>query len=140
MNLQTNYRDYAALAGRMGLAAIFLISGFGKLMSPEMTQSYIAAAGLPMPQVGYWLAVAIELLGGAALVLGLSTRAVAIGLAVFTMVAAFGFHANFADQGQMIQFLKNVAISGGLLQVVAFGGGAITLQKAIFRKPLTTAA
>ena len=105
------------------LSAIFLISVVGKLAAPAGTIGYIAAAGLPLPQVAYALAVAIELLGGLALVAGYQTRTAAAALAVFSIAAAFGFHGNLGDQNQFVHFLKNVAIAGGLLQLVAFGAG-----------------
>lgn len=120
---------YVPLLGRLLLAAIFLISGFGKLTSAEGTIGYIAAAGLPAPQLAYAVALLVELGGGLLLVLGYQTRLAALALAVFTLATAFGFHANFADQNQMIHFLKNIAITGGLLQVVAFGAGGLSFDR-----------
>ena len=117
-----------AATGRVLLAAIFLISGFGKLADPAGTQGYIAAAGLPLPILAYLAAVAVEVGGGLLLIVGYQTRLVALALAVFSVVAAFGFHHNFADMNQMIHFLKNIAMAGGLLQVVAFGAGAFSLD------------
>jgi len=117
-----------AAAGRVLLAAIFLISGLGKLADPAGTQAYIAAAGLPVPLLAYLAAVVIEVGGGVLLVLGYQTRIVAFVIAGFSLVAALGFHHNFADMNQMIHFLKNVAMAGGLLQVVAFGAGAFSLD------------
>jgi putative oxidoreductase len=73
--------------------------------------------------------VAIELIGGALLIVGLRIRAVAVGMAVFTLLTAVFFHRNFADQNQMIHFLKNIAITGGLLQVAAFGAGRFALDR-----------
>ncbi len=107
----SQYSDAVALAGRVLLSAIFLLIG------------YIAAAGLPLPQLAYALAVLIELGGGLALLAGYQTRIAAAALALFSVAAAFGFHANFGDQNQMVHFLKNLAIAGGLLQLVAFGSG-----------------
>lgn len=124
----TSITRTAPLVGRLLIAAIFLLSAFGKIAAPAATQGYIAAAGLPVPLVAYLIAVVIELGGGALLVVGYQTRLAALGLAVFTVAAAFGFHHAFADQNQMIHFLKNVAIAGGLLQVVAFGAGALSLD------------
>ncbi|MGO4711373.1 DoxX family protein [Bradyrhizobium sp. 2TAF24] len=119
---------YVPALGRLLLAAIFLLSGVGKVFAPGATQGYIAAAGLPAPFLAYLVAVAVEVVGGALLVLGYQTRAVALVLAVFTLATAFGFHHNFAEQNQMIHFMKNLAITGGLLQVVAFGAGAFSLD------------
>lgn len=120
--------DAISALGRVGLALIFLLSGIGKLTAPEATQGYIASMGLPFPQGAYWAAVLVELLGGVALALGLRAHVVAAVLAVFSVATALVFHAQFADQNQMIHFLKNIAMAGGLLQVVAFGGGSFSLD------------
>ena len=119
--------------GRLLMAVIFLLSGVGKIFAPEATQAYIAAAGLPLPVVAYAITLLVEVGGGLLLLLGYQTRYAALGLAVFTAAAAIGFHHNFADQNQMIHFLKNLAIAGGLLQVVAFGAGGFSLD-ARFRR------
>ncbi len=119
---------YIPAIGRLLIAVIFLLSGVGKVFAPGGTQAYIAAAGLPLPVVAYLIAVVVEVGGGLLLVLGYQTRAVAAVLIVFTIAAALGFHNNFAEQNQMIHFLKNIAIAGGLLQVVAFGAGGFSLD------------
>jgi len=120
--------SYAPTVGRFLLAAIFLVSGFGKLMDPAGTIGYINAVGLPLAEAGYALAVILEIGGGVLLIAGYQTRIVALALAAFTIVAAIFFHANFADQNQFIHFLKNVAIVGGLLQVAAFGAGRLSVD------------
>ncbi|MDP9423989.1 MAG: DoxX family protein [Pseudomonadota bacterium] len=123
-----SYADTVALVGRILLATIFVMSGAAKLADPAGTIGYIGAAGLPLAPVAYAGAVAIELGGGIALILGYRTRIVAATLALFSLLAAMGFHSAFADQNQMIHFMKNVAMAGGLLQVVAFGGGRLSLD------------
>jgi putative oxidoreductase len=122
--------DSAALplAGRAGIAAIFVLSGVAKLTAPAATIGYIASAGLPMPALGLAIAVLVELGGGLALVLGYRTRLVAALLAAFSIATAFAFHNDLADQNQFIHFFKNIAIAGGLLQIVAFGGGRLSLD------------
>jgi putative oxidoreductase len=120
--------SYLPLAARLLLAPIFILSGVGKLAAASGTIAYIASTGAPLPQVGYALAVAVELGGGVLLLLGFRTRAVASAIALFSLAAAVLFHSNFADQNQMIHFMKNVAIAGGLLQVVAFGAGGFSLD------------
>ncbi len=117
-----------AAASRVLIAALFLLSGFGKIAAPAMTQGYIASAGLPTPLLAYLSAIVLEVGGALLLVVGYQTRIVALVLAGFTLVAAFAFHHNFADQNQLIHFLKNVAIAGGLLQVAAFGTGTLSLD------------
>lgn len=108
----------ATLAGRACLSAIFLISGLGKLMAPEATVAGIASVGLPFPDLGLALAVGIELLCGAALLVGFRVRWAASILAAFTVVTAIFFHSSFADPNQFTHFLKNVAITGGLLHAI----------------------
>lgn len=120
--------DLFALVGRILLAAIFVLSGLGKAADPAATIAYIGAAGLPLAPIAYAGAVAVELGGGLALILGYRTRIVAAAIALISLLAAVGFHSNFADQNQMIHFLKNVAMAGGLLQLVAFGGGRFSLD------------
>jgi putative oxidoreductase len=122
-----------AAGGRVLLAAIFLISGLGKLADPAGTQAYIAAAGLPAPLLAYIAAVVVEVGGGLLLIAGYQTRIVALAIAGFSLIAALAFHNNFADMNQMIHFLKNVAMAGGLLQVAAFGAGSFSVDARRFR-------
>jgi putative oxidoreductase len=117
-----------AAVGRLLLAIVFILSGLGKIASPEATQGYIASAGLPVPLLSYLIAIVIELGGGVLLVFGYRTRIVALALAAFTVSTALVFHNDFADQNQMIHFLKNISIAGGLLQAVAFGAGSLSLD------------
>lgn len=122
------YSNSIALVGRVLLAAIFVLSGVGKVADPGATIAYIAAAGLPLALVAFVGAVLIELGGGIALILGYRTRVAASALAVFSVMAALAFHSALADQNQLIHFLKNIAMAGGLLQVVAFGGGRLSFD------------
>jgi len=124
----SSYSPAGSLVCRVLLAAIFLVSGLGKIADPAGTIAYIGAAGLPLPQLAYAGAVLAEVGGAIALILGYRTRIAAAALALFSVLAALAFHSNFADQNQMIHFLKNFAIAGGLLQLVAFGGGRFSLD------------
>jgi putative oxidoreductase len=110
------------------MAAIFILSGIGKVAAPAATIGFIASTGLPFATLGFAAAVAVELGGGILLAVGFQTRIVASVLALFSIVTALIFHHAFGDQNQMIHFLKNVAIAGGLLQVVAFGAGAFSID------------
>jgi putative oxidoreductase len=114
-----------SIIGRVLLATIFVFSGIGKIMAPAATMAYIASSGLPFAPVGFAIAVAVELGGGLALVFGFQTRIVAAILAAFSIVTALAFHNNLADQNQLINLLKNFAMAGGLLQVVAFYGNKV---------------
>jgi putative oxidoreductase len=130
---------YASLVGRLLIGLPFAMSGFGKLAAYGATTAYIAAAGLPVPPLAYAIAVLVELGGGLLLVAGYQARSVALVLAVFSVATAVAFHNNFADQNQMIHFLKNVMMAGGLLQIVAFGAGAISLDARLGRSGGATA-
>jgi putative oxidoreductase len=117
-----------ALGGRFLLAILFILSGLSKLGAPAATQAYIASAGLPLPLLAYVGAVAVELGGGLLLLAGYRTRAAALALAVFTLVAALFFHNQLGDRNQFIHFMKNLAICGGLLQVYVFGAGGLSID------------
>jgi putative oxidoreductase len=137
--MDTTTTRYASLVGRLLIGLPFAMSGFGKLAAYGATTAYIAAAGLPVPPLAYAIAVLVELGGGLLLVAGYQARSVALVLAVFSVATAVAFHNNFADQNQMIHFLKNVMMSGGLLQIVAFGAGAISLDARLVRSGGTAA-
>ena len=122
-------QDGVALAGRLLLAAIFILSGITKLGAAEGTIGYIASVGLPFADAIYYAVVALEIVGGLMLVAGFKTRAAAVALGGFSIVAAVIFHSDFADQNQMIHFLKNLALAGGMLQVAAFGAGRLALSR-----------
>src|SRR5690242_4085219 len=114
------------LAGRILLASLFLLSGLSKISGYAATAGYMAAMGVP--RVLLPLVIATEVLGSIALIIGWKTRIAAVLLAGFTLMAAFLFHNNFADQIQMIMFLKNVAIAGALLLLAAHGAGPLSLD------------
>jgi putative oxidoreductase len=132
MNPNTN--NIAALVGRILLAAIFVISGFGKIGGFEGTAGYIASKGLPMPQVLAALTIALELGGGILLIIGFKARWVALLFFLWLIPTTFIFHKFWGidaaqAQAQMINFLKNVSIMGGMLLLFAFGPGAYSLDK-----------
>lgn len=107
------------LLGRVMLALIFILAGVGKIQDPAGTAGYMQSMGVP--GILLWPTIALELLGGIALVIGYKTRLTAFALAGFCVLAAVLFHNNFADKMQMIMFLKDIAIAGGLL-LLAVGG------------------
>ncbi len=128
-----NLSNPLTLVGRLLLALLFVPAGFAKLTGFAGTAGYIASKGLPMPEVGAVIAIVVELLGGAALILGLGTRWAAVVLSVFTLGASVFFH-NFwampADQAYVNQlmFFKNIAVIGGLLVLAAHGAGAFSVD------------
>lgn len=122
----TTFDKSAELAGRALLALIFLLSGLGKIGQYAGTQEYMAAAGVPgllLP-----LVIALEVAGGAAILLGWRTRLAALALAGFSLLAAVLFHGQVQEQIQMILFLKNVAIAGGFLLLFVHGAGPWSLD------------
>ena len=128
MNTTTQTTSVVPVIGRVLLAAIFIFSGIGKILAPAATIGYIEAMGLPLASVGLVVAIAVELVGGLMLALGFKTRLVALGLALFSIVTGLAFHNAIGDQNQLIHLLKNLSMAGGLLQVVAFGAGAYSLD------------
>lgn len=131
--MNTEQTSVIPAIGRVLLAAIFILSGFGKLMAPAATIAYIQAMGLPLAGAGLAAAIVVELGGGLLLALGYQTRIAALVLAAFSVVAGLIFHSAVGDQNQMIHLLKNFAMAGGLLQVVAFGAGAYSLDAKALR-------
>ncbi len=127
-------KDLAALVGRILLGIVFIPAGFGKIGGFTGTAGYIASKGLPLPEVGAALAIAVEILAGIALVVGWKTRWAALALAVFTLVASVFFHAFWAvapeqQMTQQLMFMKNIGIVGGLLAFYAFGAGRISIDR-----------
>ena len=112
----------AALLGRIAMSLLFIHGGWGKLLAPAATQAMLAGHHLPMVQLGWLLAVVVELGGGLAILIGLFTWPV--GLAIWCVVTALIAHTNFAACNQEIHFLKNMAMMGGFLYVAAFGARA----------------
>ena len=117
---------YAALIGRLMIAAIFIQAGVNKIFGYAGTAGYMDAMGVPsilLPAV-----IALEVVGGIAIVIGWQTRIIALLLAGFTVLAGLLFHFQPEDQNQMIHLMKNVAIAGGFLFLTAFGPGALSLD------------
>lgn len=126
--IDTAVADYASLAGRILIAPLFLLSGISKLTAPAATIGMIASTGLPFATLGFALAILVEVIGSIALIAGYRVRLVAAAMALFSVAAALAFHANIADQNQFIHFFKNIAMAGGLLQIVAFGAGRFSFD------------
>lgn len=112
------------LAARVLLSVIFIMAGFGKLGGVEGTVGYMTSLGVPLASVTVWLVIALELLGGLAILAGFFTRYVAWALAAFCIASGFLAHFQPEDQMQMISFMKNLAIAGGFLALAVSGPGA----------------
>lgn len=122
------------VAGRILLALMFVLAGFGKLMNIDGTAAYMGSAGLPASSALAVLVGLIELLGGLAVATGFLARWAALCLAVFTLVASLMFHRYWslpAEQQMMQQllFMKNMAVAGGMLILAALGPGPASLGK-----------
>jgi putative oxidoreductase len=139
---QSQTQSAIALVARILLSFIFITAGFAKLGDISGTMAYTATAGLP----GFFAlgAIALEFLGGIAILVGWQTRWAALALAIFAVVAGFLYHylpaqglEGFARMGEMNQFLKNVTIAGGLLLLTAFGPGALSLDERTSRRTAT---
>ncbi|WP_321909620.1 MULTISPECIES: DoxX family protein [unclassified Paraburkholderia] len=124
---------FIPLLGRVMLGVPFAMSGLSKLAAYAATVGYIKAMGLPVPPLAYLVSIVIELGGGLLLISGYRVRPLSVVMAVFCLVTAAFFHNNFADQNQMIHFLKNVMMAGGLLQIAYFGAGAYSLDQRLGR-------
>jgi putative oxidoreductase len=117
----------AELAGRVLLSSLFLVSGLGKMAAYAATAGYMASLGVPGALLP--LVIATEVLGAILIIVGWKTRVVAFLLAGFSLLTALVFHSNFADQNQATHFLKNVAIAGAFLLLVANGAGPLSLDR-----------
>lgn len=123
-----------ALVGRILLAAMFLMAGYGKIGGFAGTVGYISSVGLPAPQVLAAAAVVVELVGGALLLIGWKARWAALALAGFTVMASVLFHNYWAmpaaqQMVQQLMFTKNAAVVGGLLMVAALGAGGWSVDR-----------
>lgn len=116
------------LLGRVLLSVIFVLSGFGKLTAIAGTAGYFGSMGLPMPTVTAIVVGLIELLGGLAILIGFQTRITAWVLAIFTVATGLVAHTGWADQMQMISFMKNLATAGGFLVLASSGAGAYSVD------------
>ena len=114
------------LIARVFLGHIFLLAGVSKISAYEGTQGYMEAMGLPGALLP--LVILLEVGGGLAIIVGWKSKWASIALATFTVIAAAIFHNNFADQMQMILFMKNIAITGGLMLLAVHGAGAYSLD------------
>lgn len=113
--------NLSTLVGRALISILFIMSGFGKIGGYEGMQGYMESVGVPgllLPAV-----IAVELLGGIAVLIGYQTKIAAFLLAGFTILTAIIFHSDFAQQMEMVLFTKNFAISGGLLLLFVHGPG-----------------
>lgn len=123
----TSTKDTTLLAARVLLALIFIVAGFGKLSDVQGFIGYMAYGGVPALLA--WPTIALEILGGFAILVGFQTRYVAIALAGFSVLSGVLFHFDPSDQMQFTSFLKNLAMAGGFLALAAHGAGRFSFDK-----------
>lgn len=131
--MNDSYKAYVSVIGRVLLALMFILSGFGKLANIEATAGFIASGGLPAPTLLAVVVGAFELLGGIALVLGYQVRLAGLALALFTVAASVVFHAYWSAPAAQqfvtqLLFMKNISVAGGMLLVSALGAGPLSLD------------
>jgi putative oxidoreductase len=139
--IHTAARPTTALIGRILLAAIFLLSGFAKLVDPAGAVGYMKGVGIPQAETLVYVAALAEILGGLSILSGFLTRIGALGLLVFLAITTFAFHDFWNYEGaeaktQMVNFMKNLAIAGGLVMLVANGAGRYSADFAL-RRPMS---
>lgn len=127
-----NLQALSAPIGRLFLSMIFIFSGFTKITGYAATQGYMEAMGVPGMLLP--LVIAVELLGGIAILLGFKARLVAILMAGFSVVSALLFHQFWIDESQMNPFMKNIAMAGGFLMIFAHGAGAYSIDNSNHRR------
>ena len=134
-----NATRYLPFIGRLFIGLPFMVSGLSKLAAYGATTALIASAGLPLPPpLAYAGAVTVEIGCGLLIILGYQTRIVAVVLALFCLATAVFFHTDLADPNQTFHFIKNLVMTGGLLQVVANGAGAISIDNRHSKDPALT--
>ncbi len=126
-------QKYGPFIARILLAQLFIISGIGKIGGFAGTAAFMAGAGLPLAKVLLTLTIALEIGGGVLLVLGWQARWVATAFFGFTFLSAVIFHPFWNSDaasvfGQLNNFMKNLAIMGGMLYVMAYGAGPLSLD------------
>ena len=124
-----NISTFAAPIGRLFLAMMFLMAGLSKIGNYAGTQGYMEAMGVPGALLP--LVIALEALGGLAIILGWQTKIASLALAGFCVVSAVMFHNDFSNQAEMSSFMKNITIAGGFLLLIAHGPGAYALDNRV---------
>ncbi|SOE18364.1 putative oxidoreductase [Hoeflea halophila] len=116
------------LIGRVLLSIIFIMAGVSKLGAVAGTAGYMASMGVPLPSISVWLVIALEILGGVAILLGVFTRYAAWALAAFCVASGYLGHFQPEDQMQMTSFMKNLAMAGGFMALAIAGAGALSID------------
>ena len=121
--------NWMILLSRVLMAAIFIESGIGKARAPSETMAGFARLHVLIPGAAYAVALLVEIGGGIAFLVGWKARWSALVLAIWCIVTALVAHYHPDDRGQMINFMKNLCMAGGFLQVVAYGAGRFSVDR-----------
>jgi putative oxidoreductase len=124
-----NGKAFLLPLARLLMSSLFIWDGIIMLRNPSGTAQYFASVHAPAPDVAVWPAIPIHLLGGLALLVGFYTRWAAALLALVCLGTAFGVHLPAGDQNNMINFYKNLGMTGGFLYVIAFGPGSLSFDR-----------
>ncbi len=127
--MKTSFPDWIGLAGRVLMSAIFIWAGYGKAAAPTATMAAFGHYGLPLPGAAYAVALVIELGFGILFLVGYRVRLTGLVLAGWCVVTALVAHDHPESREQMINFMKNLSMAGGFLQVVAFGAGRLSVDR-----------
>jgi putative oxidoreductase len=122
-------RNYLLTVGRLLMSSLFVWEGFVQLRNPVVAAKYFASVNVPMPDLAIWISIAIHFLGGLGILIGFKTRWAAGLLVLLCLGTAFGVHLLVGDASNMLHFYKNLVMAGGFLYVMAFGAGAISIDR-----------
>ena len=126
LSQNTQFNAVMSLVARVLMAYIFIVAGWGKVTAYQATAAYMESMGVPAALLP--MTILVELGGGLALLFGFQARFAALGLAVFSLITAFLFHGS-AEDG--INFMKNLAMTGGLFFLMLHGAGKFSLDHVI---------
>ena len=122
-------RNYFLLTGRLLMSSLFVWEAIVQLRNPVVAAKYFASVNVPMPDLAIWISIAIHFFGGLGILIGFKTRWAAGLLVLLCLGTAFGVHLPVGDASNMLHFYKNLVMAGGFLYVMAFGAGAISIDR-----------
>jgi len=121
-------KTYLLPLARLLMSSLFIWDGTLQLRDPGGTAEYFASVHVPVPDFTIWISIVIHLVGGLAILVGLKIRWAAAALAVLCLGTAFGVHLPAGDSDNMVEFYKNLVMTGGFLYVIAYGAGVISID------------
>jgi putative oxidoreductase len=121
-------KTYLPLLARLLMSSLFIWDGLLQLRDPAATAKYFAAVHVPVPAVAIWISILFHLLGGAAILAGFKIRWAAAALVMLCLYTAFAVHLPAGDSENMINFYKNLVMTGGFLYVIAYGAGGMSID------------